>query len=739
VSPAFSSALHLYSPLVRDLLSYISALCFPLPSSLLNLVAHLSALSPSWIRIGLRIGVSTFHFEVSESELKPKQLRPPFAFASSLELTCCFFIKLLSSSCAFSHFSLSTFSTSCSTMSGRSSPSRSGGSKSKVKAASAAAAAAGASASVAVGAAAKSGSKKSQKRAALKEKIRKRKLTGPGQGQIPSAREASKSAKKKMQQQQQQSELDALSEQHAKKAKTDNDPPLPSEQEQLRQVKLISFYNSLHIDVLYEWAADFGPFSDAGLEKREEDRDDITSWLMDPENKAWAPASMEDAVINWRTRTDAVSADAPAPSRGAGPSTSGASSFTATAAATATTASSSTNDRSHIVVQSRTSDSDLDPDATCTHCCHCGSDRAVAGTSKVFPCGICFFISGKFASSSINNKDSVSLRAQATNFKVQAATAASSAAAAAASSTTTSSGGKEDNTNKLSAADKELHRVASEGAPFPRFHDTTPISATEALTQIRNTHNGPLYAHVSPHLREVIYEGKLLYPDWAVPRTALEAQAAKERELHGDTIKLSKEGRLSTSAALPHRSLPDLLSYFDAFVSTIGPALFDRPRALLDWFMLSRSVLNIMKSEGDWAIANKYLMTTLSEKVPLRKEFGEFDMRIMHAVAPPIGSMHNHRNNNNNYSSNSGSNGGDSTPSSRTSFLHLVRTECCRKWNFASCKEPCPMGRTHACLWKACSEGNAHTGRKCNHNPDPRSDSMIGPAPPGKGRFPRRA
>jgi len=315
----------------------------------------------------------------------------------------------------------------------------------------------------------------------------------------------------------------------------------------------------------------------------------------------------------------------------------------------------------------------------------------------------------------------------------------SSAAAAAAFSTTTSSGGKEDNTNKLSAADKELHRVASEGAPFPRFHDTTPISATEALTQIRNTHNGPLYAHVSPHLREVIYEGKLLYPDWAVPRTALEAQAAKERELHGDTIKLSKEGRLSTSAALPHRSLPDLLSYFDAFVSTIGPALFDRPRALLDWFMLSRSVLNIMKSEGDWAIANKYLMTTLSEKVPLRKEFGEFDMRIMHAVAPPIGSMHNHRNNNNNYSSNSGSNGGDSTPSSRTSFLHLVRTECCRKWNFASCKEPCPMGRTHACLWKACSEGNAHTGRKCNHNPDPRSDSMIGPAPPGKGRFPRRA
>jgi hypothetical protein len=361
-------------------------------------------------------------------------------------------------------------------------------------------------------------------------------------------------------------------------------------------------------------------------------------------------------------------------------------------------------------------------------------------------------VSGKLTSSAINSKESVALRAQAANLKMQAATAASSAAAAAAAaSSSSSSGGKEDNTtNKLSAADKELERLAADGASFPRFLDLTPISAAEAQLEMRRTFNGPLYAHGSPSLGKLLSTGKFMVPSWAVPLTAHEALAAKDRDQHGDMIKISKEGRLSTSVALPHRLLHDSLSFFDAFVSTIGPCLFDRPRALLDWFMLVRSVINVMKAGESWEVANKYLMTALSEKVPLRLPFGEFDMNIMHAVAPPFNSMrnnnnynnnnnnhHNHNSNGNNNSNNSNNN--NSGPDSRPSFQHLVRPECCRKWNLMSCMEPCPSSRTHSCMWKACTDTSPHTGKGCKSNPDPRGHTS---APPGKargGRAPPRA
>ena len=601
----------------------------------------------------------------------------------------------------------------------------------KIKAAAAAAAAAaGASASGVAG----SGTKSAKAiRRALKQKAKERKRKETSDG-LPS-REAATAAKKRMEEQHD------MEEEQSKKAKTFHDAPALSEPEQVRQAKLISFYNTLHIDVLYEWAADFDGFDEAGLTKAEEDRDDITSWLVN--NECQAPTSEEEAVANWRLRSDDVSAEDPAPRRGTEPSSGTASSSPPSSSTAAAAAASPSSARKQFVVPTRTSEADLDSTATSTECCHCGAERAVAGPGKVFPCGVCFHVSGKLTSSNINSKESVALRAQAANFKVQAATAASSAAAASSS---TSSGGKEDNTtNKLSAADKELERLAADGAPFPRFLDLTPISAADALLEMRHTYNGPLYAHGSPSLGKLISAGKFMVPSWAVPLTAHEALAAKDRDQHGDMIKISKEGRLSTSVALPHRSLPDLLSFFDAFVSNIGPSVFDHPRALLDWFMLARSVVNVMKAGQPWEVANKYLMTTLSEKVPLRQPFGEFDMRIMQAVAPPFnaaphnnynsgagGNNNNNSNNNNNYSDDSG------FGPTRPSFFDLALPDRCRKWNLSACKEPCPGGRKHSCMWKACTDSSPHTGKGCKSNPDPRGRSGSS-APPSKQRGGQRA
>ena len=357
-------------------------------------------------------------------------------------------------------------------------------------------------------------------------------------------------------------------------------------------------------------------------------------------------------------------------------------------------------------------------------------ERTVAGAGSIFPCGSCFHVSGKLISSAINTNQSVALRAQAANFKMQAA---SSAAAAASSST--SSGGKEDNTtNKLSAADKELERLAADGAPFPQFLDTTPISTTDAFLELRRTFNGPLYSHISPALEKYFSSGKCMSLGLGIPLTAHEALAAKDRDQHGDTIKISKEGRLSTSVALTHRPLPDILSLFDVFVSMIVPVCFDKPRALLEWTKLVRTVVNMMKAGQPWEVANKYLTTTLNEKVPLRLPFGDFDINIMHAVAPPFSTPHGNHSSNNNSNNNS-----SSTPASdqaRPPFqhAHLCRSDCCRKWNLTTCRDPCPNGRKHSCMWTACNDTSTHTGKECKSNPDPRGRSS---APPGKARGPR--
>jgi hypothetical protein len=586
-----------------------------------------------------------------------------------------------------------------------------------------------------------SASKNAVKRAQQKEK--KRKLA---EGGLPS-RGASNKAKQKMKQQR---DIEELEEEQCKRAKVDNNPPPPSEQDQVKQALLISFYNTLHIDVLYEWAADYDTFEATGLTKDEQDRDDITSWLID---NSVAPKSEEDAVENWRNRSDDVGVDDPAPRRRI--QALGAAASNAAAASAAPPVSSLPARKTFVVP---TSDADLDLTATPAHCGHCGMARVVGGLGTTFPCGTCFYISGKMAGSAVNSKESVALRAQAANFKVQAEMAASSAAAAAATSSSSSSGGGKDDTtstNKLSAADKELERLAADGAPYPRFLDSTPISAAEALLAVRRSHNGPLYAHGSPSLHKLIRSGKFMELSLAVPRTALETMAAKDRDQHGDTVKLGADGRLSTSAALHHRPLHDFSSFMDAFFTNIGPALYDNPSGLLDWFLLARSVINMMKAGDSWDLAYKYMVTTLNEKVPLRLPFGDFDMRIMHAVAPPFNHSSNNNNSNNNYSNSNNSyysnhhHGGSSSSSSpppasgssdrdsHSSFLNLTHPECCRKWNLMTCKEPCPARRKHSCLWLACNDSTIHTGKECKSNPGPRG--RLGAPPSKQARFDRRA
>ena len=61
----------------------------------------------------------------------------------------------------------------------------------------------------------------------------------------------------------------------------------------------------------------------------------------------------------------------------------------------------------------------------------------------------------------------------------------------------------------LSRRDKELERLAEEGAPFPRFDDAAPMSSAEALEAVRDSMWATLYADPSASLIKLVRSGKL--------------------------------------------------------------------------------------------------------------------------------------------------------------------------------------------------------------------------------------
>lgn len=319
---------------------------------------------------------------------------------------------------------------------------------------------------------------------------------------------------------------------------------------------------------------------------------------------------------------------------------------------------------------------------------------------------------------------------------------ASSASAAAAAS----SGQSDTHTSvtpKLSAADRELERLAAEGADWPRFQDADVIRYEAAFKQGRSTYRGSSMAVLSKSLVKLIRSGRFTQLSLALPRDAAAAAAADTAASSGHDVRVDTDGKLLTRAALQSRPLVNLNELMKVFFCGILPSLFDRPRALLDWAGLMRSAVVLDETYG-WPVANEYVVAALLDRVPQREPFHDYQPRLleerramslsMRGPIPAPAQQH----------ATMIRGMPDASPSAgRLPLLHGA----CRDWNFSACPEPCRNNLRHHCNLPQCTTPGLHRAADCpqrirvaasghNHGPpDPNRHGSGGRGPRfGSGR-----
>lgn len=307
------------------------------------------------------------------------------------------------------------------------------------------------------------------------------------------------------------------------------------------------------------------------------------------------------------------------------------------------------------------------------------------------------------------------------------AAAASAAAASSASSSSVSSSSQSDtNKGKLGAYEAELRRLHdAAGDPFARFQSAEAISHEAAILDLRTQVYGGLgYAHQSAWLTKLIRSGVFKELSLALPRSNADALRQRTAEAKGSTVLLGASGTLvSTAETHVERSLVSLAEFLKIVIVSILPSLIDRPRASLDWLELARSVIEIVDREHDssagWAVANRYLVDVLNDRVPTRTPFNAFDLNLLGSVRAitqqrtPVPGVPAGR---------------PGVPAEQQQ--QLLAPGSCRNWNddFSCATTPCRY--SHRCMYAACpNPTDGHRGKDCAHKgarAQPRQSSGSG-------------
>jgi hypothetical protein len=176
---------------------------------------------------------------------------------------------------------------------------------------------------------------------------------------------------------------------------------------------------------------------------------------------------------------------------------------------------------------------------------------------------------------------------------------------------------------------------------------------------------------------------------------------------------------LTTTPVLDTGNISGYDQFVSALVSTILPALVERPRAMLEWLGLAKSVANLTAHRG-WAAALIYLNTQLSDKVANRLPFGAYDDEILQGVhVASHAPAHAHPTSHAQHSGHSHAQPQHPAVPAAAPASHSsdANPDACRNWNFVSCRATACQ-RKHECMWLACkSKGENHIGKDCKHNP----------------------
>ena len=278
-----------------------------------------------------------------------------------------------------------------------------------------------------------------------------------------------------------------------------------------------------------------------------------------------------------------------------------------------------------------------------------------------------------------------------------------------------------DTTSGLTKRDKELERLAAHGDPMPHFNEAGAITHLAALLQGSEAYLGPNYVPPSASLINLIRSGKLVEVGYATPITIAQAASSNSAGTTTSTVGAGEDGALRITDTIKAPPLVDSYQFVFTLVSTILPALIDRPEALNDWLTLARTVLTLER-DRNWTKAARYLERTLVRCVHQRKSFGPCERGVLEAVI--------HENAPASSSSSSRDRAAAPTAASAASAKVAPRTQreqrdlsaVCKKYNTGTCD------RGESCFYEhACS----NCGKK--HPLKEHRFGAPGRSPPGSG------
>lgn len=241
-------------------------------------------------------------------------------------------------------------------------------------------------------------------------------------------------------------------------------------------------------------------------------------------------------------------------------------------------------------------------------------DRAFAAAADVAQCGIC----GEFvpAGLPILKCNACGLRADLPmshpiNQYLRGEREASRRVGAAAAATPAGQSAK--TSEQLSEFDRHMKTLAEQ--PHPVFMDGSSVSCEQAMEAIHTgVYDIRRFRRPSKYLIDAIRAGKLTRLGLAQLQltTAGGSEASTRLEIDGSgQVCNVRKGGLDVCNPPLLASLED----FNRVVNlTILPSLVDKPKALVEWLVLTGTIMELSRQRG-WAVARDYLSQTLESSV----------------------------------------------------------------------------------------------------------------------------
>jgi hypothetical protein len=165
-----------------------------------------------------------------------------------------------------------------------------------------------------------------------------------------------------------------------------------------------------------------------------------------------------------------------------------------------------------------------------------------------------------------------------------------------------------------------------------------PVTPVQMIEKGGNAYGASELKFPIEQLITLIQRGQLENIAFAVPRPInyLSSQSDKV-----DVLEFTNgQAKLSNKASDPTKPPPlaDPIEFCMALLSTILPALIDRPQAAGEWHILGRTVLQIYKTNNcNWDIANRYLTSVLARQINSRtntdsSNYCPFNLQILQEI-----------------------------------------------------------------------------------------------------------